>query len=646
MADLNARTRAAWKPLLLASIGMLVCSSWTTAAQAEEYGVAPGVKHMALIIGNADYDLDGTIRTGPADVPAVGTLKDLKNPCRDAALLKEKLLAARWKPEEITAPPCNQTTEQMRNHITQFRQAVANATNTVVIFYFSGHGAQFSNVETSHSFLFGAGAKVDLVAAQASLRSAPGNTSFFATQAVDLHELLSTLGRQTENAVLLILDACRENPLYDQINGLSPSLRVSPLSNNPEDFPGIVVAYSTPSGQFSADGNGDYSIYTGALGGLLRHSSYLDSVLNKLRGKVAEEYRQQFPHRTGIQEPVTRGRFAGDWCVWACPPSSENGPVAALSDPQAVAMAAVEPAATRPLAPYPSTAALFTMAAFQESPPTPVAPPMTRRFGTTRTMTVFDKRELVRSTPPAPEEEGMRFDIFWCEGGAGADQRAERAQRLAAALAGEASEETAARSALPENLRRQISSVRVRALSASSNTISGYRYKDDLIVYDPGNKAEFGWANAVSRIADPGLTLAAEGSQTTGYMSIFVCKAPDEYALARTKVYLQVPDRNQRAPGRLLLQNLSTSLPALEIIDGIETRPDGPPRTEIRYYYQDDRDNAFATAAQMETLLKRGVKVKLMSKLAPTTKPGFLEVWLGSADPPLVVDQAGQVTSL
>ena len=652
-----ASIRGYWKRALKASVGVLLCSAPVTTANADDLGLEPDVKHMALIIGVADYDRDGTIRTGPADMPSTpGSLQDLKNPCHDAELFKARLLAARWKAEEIIAPRCNLTTAEMREYITRFRMAVTNSRNTVAIFYFSGHGAQFSNVETSHSFLFGAGAHVDLDAAARSLQNAPGNTSFLATEAIDLQELLGSLGRQPENAVLLVLDACRDNPLYFQMRDLSPSLSIAPISHNADstdDFFGIVVAYSSPNGTYSLDGPGDHSIYTDIFSGLLKQRSTLDSVLNSLRSKVAAKYRDAYPNRTGTQEPVIRGRFAADWCVWACRPSADDDPVAALEHPERSALALVG-AANDGADPIPTfgaprlAARLMARAALQETSAAPGAiAPQKPPLLVPRTFTIFDKLARPVTAPATPTTsapaEGMSFDVFWCDEGAGAEDRSKRATNIAAALAGEANE-SAAEKILPESFRKQISTVRVRTLSASANAISGYRYKDDIVVYDPESKSELQWAHAVAKLTKPALKPAGEGSHSSGYMSIFVCKA-SAYAETQSKLFLQVPAKDQRIPGQAILDDITRNVPSISVMRGIEVRRDGPVYTEVRFYYQEDRDNAFSLTAELEKLLKRGIKLRYMPRLASKTKPGLLELWLGRSDQPLAVDEGGNLTN-
>jgi hypothetical protein len=430
---------------------------------------------------------------------------------------------------------------------------------------------------------------------------------------------------------------------------------VAPISSNLEEFPGIVLAYSTPSGTFSGDGPGDHSIYTEVVTSLFRHSRNLDSLLNSVRANVADKYRRAYPLRTGIQEPVTRGRFAGDWCVWACLPADEEEPVADVGQPEHNAGVPVDRALAWPAIEkrHLPAAALFTRAALQEATVAQPAPPRPSTV-VPRVMTVFDKASRVKeapatTSPPPPaadaSDEGMRFDIFWCEGGLGSEDRRIRATTIAADLAGEASVSAGSKSVLSEKLRSQISTVRVRALSQSSNTNTGYRYKDDIVVYDPGLKNEVGWVHNVARITQPALKPVGEGSQSSGYMSIFVCKGPAEYAELRSKLYLQVPQEDQKKPGQVLLRDLAANIPGLNVMQGIEFRP-GPAYTEVRFFYPEDRDNAFAAAAQLEASLKRGVKVRYISSLAGKTNPGVVEVWLGKLDPALAIDEAGNLTSV
>lgn len=644
MCALCSRVLQLIRKVVTAACALSMASLLSTAYA--QNGTAPDVKHMALIIGNGDYNLDGKLKTGPNDTPPPNYLVDLANPCRDATLFRDKLLAAHWRLDEIVFPACNLRTAEMRVLITDFRAKLSNSVNTVAIFYYSGHGAQFTSGDTSHSFLFGVGAKLDLVAVGNSLIHSPGNSSAIANEAVDLDELVRTIGRQTENAVLIILDACRDNPLYGQLAALDNAPAITALSSNSEEFTGIVIAYSTSAGHFSGDGFGSHSIYTSALSSLLDPPRNLDSVLNKLRTAVAREYKKAYPNRIGIQEPVTHGRFTGDWCVLACIPTPDLVPVAAQP--------LVTPIADRKGPPegiiVPPASALLRVS-FQVPPVensagklivsgslTPASQTQSTSGATPAIRTIYDastsgEAQAIRSS------SGMRFDVFWCDGGVGSDEREHRAAEIASALSHEAiarqldAQPASSEAGLPAG--QFIASVRLRRLTATANTASGYRYSDDWIVYDKNDVNELAWSNFASRAVGGSLKPYPDTAKTPEYISIFVCRAPEQQTNLKTVIYLQVPTNQLKQPGRILLEELTYQVPTVKSAGGIETRGDGPFHTEVRFYDEEERNNAFATANVLEKLLNRPVRVQFIPRLASASTLGHMEIWLGRSDPPL-----------
>ena len=614
-----------------------------------ENGTMPGVKHLALILANADYDADGVIRASPTDQQTPGYLKDLANPCRDAAFFQSSLLAAKWRPEEIIAPPCNQTADQMRTAITAFRKKVADASDTVVIFYFSGHGAQFTSGDTSHSFMFGVGAKFDLKAIAASLHNAPGNTSFDATGAVDLHELTSTLGRQSDNAVLVILDACRDNPLYEEMGEIEAAPAITALSSNTEEYTGVVMAYATPAGQFSGDGFGQHSIYTQAFVSLLTPSRTLDSILNNVEGQVAADYLKAYPTRTGRQEPASRGRFSGDWCLWACPLAAPAARMALWTD-LPVPSPVVTPLTLMRIAEQ-RIGARLQLASLEVSPDpsaasaTAPAPPLptprraaaaaSPRSPTNRTL--FD---LEQSDPGLAVKavDAMRFDLFWCDGDTDAAKLEKLATETGAMLAKEAGKrwQRAERGQLPqlEGSQGLILSVRVRKISPFGNTAGGFRYTQNLVAYDAKRGDEREWASWIAQRAKSRILVSADDDNSPGYMSLAFCQGPAKAASPPTSLYLQVRNDSEKVQGAQLLNGLLATVPRLavpypqDVEGGIESRV-GPSQTELRYYYPDDRDNVFAAAAAVEKAFGHPVSIQFMPRLQTPKDIAHAEIWIG-----------------
>ena len=621
----------------------------TACAQTGDFSLIE--KHLALIVANQDYNQDGVLQTGPTDMPPPGFLKDLANPCRDAALFQQTLLNADWRPEEMIAAPCNQTAPEMRKLIADFRQKVVNSTNTLAIFYYSGHGAQFSDADTNHSFLFGVGAKLDLDALAASWRNSPKNTSAVANEAVDLEELTGSLGYQMQNAVLIILDACRNNPLYGQINEIENAPPIAALGA-PRDFNGIVIAYSTPHGEFSGDGFGDHSIFTAALVEELHPSKNLDSSLNSLRKAVDVAYRKAYPQRTNSQIPVVTGRFSGDWCLTECPPqppiavrvSANTSPSSQSLDESEVVEA--KPGVQRaPSAPpsfhiftHSDTAHILTVAtrsapksALKQIAPTVQSREPQAPQASSLTRTIYD-RDANKEDFSLPARSGMHFDVFWCDGD-GSEDREKRALDIASALRKEGSAlETATLPITDSNglqIKQSIRSIRLRRLTTFANTGPGFRYSDDVIVYDKNDPNEVTWSEVITKLSDSELRQEGSSASTPNYIGIFVCRAHMPEKATKNLIYLQVPNDNLKSSAHLLLKNLVRRVPSVKDAGGTETRSDGPLSTEVRFYNEEERDSAFATVKALEQVLGKSVKVQFIPQFGNAQTAGHIEIWLG-----------------
>ena len=597
-------------------------------------------KHMALLIGNADYNQDGAVN--PAKRPPEGRLWDLKNPCHDAKLIADKLKAAGWTDGEITLTPCNLTQPQMKAAIDKFLEDFTNRSGVTGLFYFSGHGMEVDG----HNYIFGVDANIDLDSARRALEHNEHNHSFFATSAIDVYLLTNGVGNLTESALVVILDACRNDPIYAEIEKVAPA---APHFRSPSRVAGgprgIVVAYSTSGGEFARDGAGENSLYAATLARYLAPRRTFDSVINAVVTQV--QIRSKQLKEDPPQVPDSIGRLPGppDWCVYRCPPSSdETAPLepapetgAREGDAPRLALRAPSTDRRRFLADQAETAAsspsvtpvqrsksafkapeVYFDAEKRIKAPLP-EPPYTPEFNARA-------QSVIAKTPVHGLEDPMRFDVFWCDGGPDSKGLELKAKSLANSLTAFAAASDAAASG------GQIGSVRVRALTPEANSLAGYRYKDNLVVYDAGDQAELKWSTVVRVLQPEQLSSLAKAEKSPGYISMFVCKAPATPS-RRTDVFVQVPDPALKNLGVRVLNEIIAATPSASQSRGIETRPDGPAQTELRYYHLEDRDSVFAAAAATERLVGHPVVVKYLSQFTATTTPGRMEVWVGKQEP-------------
>lgn len=175
---------------------------------------------LAFVVGNAKY----------ADE------KDrLVNAVHDADDISDKLMSLGFA--VIKKTDC--TNEEFDRNLHDFSDRLGKY--DVGLFYFSGHGLQIENTNyltmTDTNFYDSTSAK---------------HTSF------TLNEVIERMQKENVHIKILILDACRNNPLPDR--GKNPGLA-------PVHAPkGTIIAFSTSPGETAMDyGAGRNSIYTGAL---------------------------------------------------------------------------------------------------------------------------------------------------------------------------------------------------------------------------------------------------------------------------------------------------------------------------------------------------------------------------------------------
>ena len=176
---------------------------------------------VALVIGNAAY----------AENP-------LKNPQNDADDIAAVLADLGF--EVVGGVRIDQTLRQMKSSVRQFRRRLESS-GGVGFFYYAGHGVQYRNA----NYLIPVGADIR---AEEDIEH----------EAMSLDWLLDTMDGAGNRLNVLVLDACRNNPLGRSfVRSDSPGLaRV--------DFQGDIgtlIAYATAAGRTAKDGRGRNSPY-------------------------------------------------------------------------------------------------------------------------------------------------------------------------------------------------------------------------------------------------------------------------------------------------------------------------------------------------------------------------------------------------
>ena len=194
-----------------------------TVATGAAHSVASAETRVALVIANGDYD----------EIP------ELENPPADGRLIADRLDALGFR----TTLLIDAEQDEMKRAIASFgRELRAAGRETVGLFYYAGHGIQ-------------ADGRNYLIPTEAEPKD-PADLDLVAVEANWVLRQMESAGNQTN---IIILDACRNNPLPATGRSLERGLaRI--------DAPtGSFIAYPTAPGQTAVDGDGDHSPFTEAL---------------------------------------------------------------------------------------------------------------------------------------------------------------------------------------------------------------------------------------------------------------------------------------------------------------------------------------------------------------------------------------------
>ena len=242
---------------LLGLIALLAALSTASAALAE--------KRIALIIGNGEY-----------------ANKDLRlaNPVNDANAMDQALKAAGF--ETILVP--NAKRRDFYRAVDEFGARLARDPGSVGLFYYAGHGVQADGV----NYLIPVDAEIE---AQSDLDA----------NAYDAGKVLKAM-RQAQNQMnLVILDACRNNPL-PKTRGIDRGLA------RMEAPSGTFIAYAAAPGQEAHDGaKGTNGVFTGELVKAMAEPGMpLEQMFKKVIAGVKADTQ-------GKQEPWTEASIQGEF---------------------------------------------------------------------------------------------------------------------------------------------------------------------------------------------------------------------------------------------------------------------------------------------------------------------------------------------
>lgn len=253
-------------------------------------------KRVALVVGNSEYDNPDYV---------------LPNPSNDASAMARLLRDLGFEVIEAI----DQDYAGMRRTLQRFGRELRDA--DAGLFFYAGHGMEFRGVNY-------------LVPTDAELQA----ESDVYVSLMSLNDILRTMESSVATR-LIILDACRDNPLARTLQRSMPASRSGSVNSGlarVNAAVGTLIAYSTAPGEVAADGVGDNSPFTSAL---LEHlpTPGLDAreIFTRVRRDVVEVSDRQ-------QVPWESSSLLGNFYFINKPiePEPEPAPVAAVAPPAPV----------------------------------------------------------------------------------------------------------------------------------------------------------------------------------------------------------------------------------------------------------------------------------------------------------------------
>lgn len=217
----------------------------------------PAADRLALLIGNSRYE----------------TATPLRNPENDIEVVARSLEAVGFSTTKVA----NADRKAFLAAVDTFAAAVKRADSPVVMVYFAGHGIQ----RNGRNYLLPTDSRLTDAA------SLEGS-------AIDADLLTSRLADTGADLRILVLDACRDDPVELLSRGAAP---LQKGLAEPPRASGQLIAYSTAPGKTASDGDTGTSPYAAALAeAILVPGLDVRQVFDHVREKVMERTR-------GKQEP-------------------------------------------------------------------------------------------------------------------------------------------------------------------------------------------------------------------------------------------------------------------------------------------------------------------------------------------------------
>ena len=243
-------------------------------------------RRLALVIGNNDYDHK--------------SLPDLNNAWKDASDMAAKLKGLGFE----VILKLNASEREMNRSIGVFSGRLSGG-DTGLVFY-AGHGIQ----SDGRNYLIPSDAEIEI-------------EDDLLSEAITAERFLSAMNNAGVALSVMILDACRDNPLPKRRRSAARGLAVV---NVPKGASGTVVLYSAGPGQTAEDGpRGGNGVFTGAL------LKTLDKPGLKLEEVFKETAKAVARKTNNRQKPWINASLTGDFYFRKGGPQDFSAPSGGMS---------------------------------------------------------------------------------------------------------------------------------------------------------------------------------------------------------------------------------------------------------------------------------------------------------------------------
>ena len=587
-------------------LAFTLCGTAASAQQAALQTAEP--QRFALVIGNAKY--------GDPE----GNLPELGSPCSedaaqpsDAGVVADAFLASNWEVKKV----CNLTTDAMRNEINAFNTRILRIPRAFGVIYFSGHGAQVAGA----NYIFGVDANVDEEVEAETFRQS-SYAPLFGDSAISLDDAMRRVSPLWGKAVLLIVDACRNNPIIDKLR--EKHINTAQYPSATSQSTNIVYAFATAQGAVAPDGGpGGISRYARFLSQAIRTSAANQEEFELTLSTVAtlvmkDSHHAQIPIRDGDLQRPPRFCIAGcpspiaEWESW----NVENDEVPTSAPDRAVAAGPAPVSAPAPVAPAPPP-----------PPPAPafaVAAPTEALIRPTHLGLVAAAKKSLAAIGQANTVRPLHVDILYCSGDTYTDERKSKASELRDQL-------QVLRGPNSPVGGFEIGDVRLLPLPAMVNA-SIYHASDSAVMYNEGSPAQLAWARHISAASTPFLRMAAKPGLSSDSMTVLLCDSVNMDA-KQPVIYIQIADDAQQTGAEALRSGMKRSLTDANIQLSAERVKGNPTQTEVRYFTKSQAAYALQVAASAAELLQYPVPSRWVPGYeAKLKRASVFELWLGHSD--------------